>query len=421
MSRAICLYLHAHQPYRVRSYGLVEAGRDHNYFNALDPLHAASNEAVIRKVADKSYRPTNEQLLRLLKRHPEFRVSLSITGTLIEQLSAWAPDVLDSFKALVDTGQVEILGETYYHSLAYFYSLDEFESQVKLHKKRIQELFGVTPKVFRNTELAYNNDVAAWADRAGYKGIIAEGWDPILGWRSPNFMYRPTYTNKIRLLLKNYRLSDDIAFRFSNRGWNQWPLTAEKYVGWINAFEPDQQLVNLFMDYETFGEHQWEDHGIFNFLEHMTGTFLRTEGNSFMTPSEAIAAFKPRDYIDVPDILTWADSERDLSAWIGNAMQQQAMAALYKLEGEVYATKDIGIIGDWRRLTTSDHLYYMCTKWFTDGDVHAYFSPYESPYDGYMYFMNTLRDLRMRIDQSVTLKAAGVKPKAGTKIKVRTA
>ncbi len=411
MSRAICLYLHVHQPYRVRPYGLVEAGRNHTYFET-ETLNAASNETIVRKVAEKSYRPTNEQLLRLLKKHPEFRVSLSITGTLMEQLSAWAPDVLESFQALVKTGRVEILGETYYHSLAFFYSREEFESQVKLHKKRVQELFGVTPKVFRNTELAYNNDVAAWADRAGYKGIIAEGWDPILDWRSPNFMYRPTYTSKIRLLLKNYRLSDDIAFRFSNRGWKEWPLTAEKYVSWINAFEPDQQLVNLFMDYETFGEHQWKDHGIFDFLEHMTANFLKTEGNRFMTPSEAISAFKPRDYIDVPDILTWADTERDLSAWIGNAMQQQAAVALYKLEKEVYATKNIDIIGDWRRLTTSDHFYYMCTKWFNDGDVHAYFSPYESPYDGYMYFMNAVRDLRVRIDQAMAVQASAGKRKS---------
>ncbi|HUC86708.1 MAG TPA: glycoside hydrolase family 57 protein [Candidatus Saccharimonadales bacterium] len=401
MSRAICLYLHAHQPYRIREYGLLEAGRDHNYFIGGDPFGLASNEGIIRKVAEKSYRPTNHYLLQLLKRHPEFRVSLSITGTLIEQLEQWAPDVLESFQELVATGRVEILGEAYYHSLAFFYSIDEFEAQVKLHKRRINELFGVTPKVFRNTELAYNNDLAAWADRAGYKGIITEGWDPVLDWRSPNYVYRPTYTSKIRLLLKNYRLSDDIAFRFSDRNWNQWPLTADKFVGWVNALDPDQQLVNLFMDYETFGEHQWEDHGIFNFLEHMAGTYVQYEGNHFVTPSEAIAALKPRDYIDVPETITWADTERDLSAWLGNRMQQQAVQSLYALESEVMATKDIGIIGDWRRLTTSDHLYYMCTKWFTDGDVHAYFSPYESPYDGFMHFMNVLRDLRVRVDQAL--------------------
>jgi alpha-amylase len=396
MSRKICLYLHVHQPYRVRRYSIFDAGLDSNYWQDPDTSADWSNEKIIHKVAEKSYRPMNKLLQQLLDRHPEFNFSLSITGTLLEQLEQWAPDVLESFKELVDTGRVEIVGETYYHSLAFFYSLEEFERQVHAHKQKVKELFGVTPKVLRNTELAYNNDLAYWADKAGYKGIITEGWDPVLGWRSPNFMYRPAYTEKIRLLLKNYRLSDDIAFRFSDRTWADWPLTSEKFLGWINEIPQDQELINLFVDYETFGEHQWDDHGIFDFMRHFPAEFTKA-GNSFMTFSDAIKHFEPVDSIDVPHTITWADTERDLTAWLGNAMQTEAITELYRLEHEILATGNLELISDWRRLQTSDHFYYMCTKWFSDGDVHAYFSPYETPYEAFMYFCNALKDLKLRL------------------------
>jgi alpha-amylase len=412
MSRSICLYLHVHQPYRVRDYSIVEAGRDHNYFFDTDYHAPTSNERIIHKVAEKSYLPTNQRLLAMLKRHPEFRLSMSITGTVLEQFEQWAPEVLQSFQELVATGRVEILAETYYHSLAFFYDRDEFSEQVRMHRKKIEQLFGVTPKVFRNTELAYNNDLAIWADQAGYKGIVAEGWDPILEWRNANYLYRPTYTRNIKLLLKNYKLSDDLAFRFSNRHWNEWPLTVDKYTHWLNALDGNPEVINLFMDYETFGEHQWADSGIFDFLEHLPQSWLATEGNGFVTPSEAIKTYKPKDYIDVPDTITWADTERDLSAWVGNRMQQQAIAAVYRLKDEVMATKDINIIGDWRRLQTSDHFYYMCTKWFNDGDIHAYFSPYDSPYDAFINVMNALRDMRVRIDRAHQARQAlAAKPK----------
>lgn len=397
MSRTICLYLHVHQPYRVRPYTIFDAAHDHNYW--YDPSYesGASNERIIHKVAQKSYRPTNALLLELLERHPEFRVSLSITGTLIEQLKMWAPDVLEDFKKLAATGRVEFLAETFYHSLAFFYSPDEFGRQVTKHRDAIKDLFGATPQVLRNTELSYNNDLAYWADQAGYKGIVTEGWEPVLGWRSPNFMYRPAYTKNIRLLLKNYKLSDDIAFRFSNRDWPEWPLTTDKYVHWLNALPKDQQLINLFMDYETFGEHQWEDHGIFDFMRHLPAEFLRHRGNTFVTISEAIQKFEPVDTIDCPHVITWADTERDLTAWTGNAMQREAIQNIYALEKHILATKNPELIEDWRRLQTSDHFYYMCTKWFNDGDVHAYFSPYQSPYDAFVYFCNVLRDLKLRL------------------------
>ena len=396
MSKAIVLYLHVHQPYRVRHFTIFDAGMNHDYFDDRTPEALTNNAFIVQKVAHKSYLPTNRRLLRLLQKHPEFRLSLSITGTVLEQLERWAPEALQSFKDLVGTGRVEIVGETYHHSLAFFYSRDEFERQVAMHREKIEQLFAQTPRVFRNTELAYNNELAYWADRAGYKAVLAEGWDPVLGWRSPNFVYRPAYTDRIKLLMKNYRLSDDIAFRFGDRDWSEWPLTADKFAHWLNE-AGDAQVFNLFMDYETFGEHQWQHSGIFDFLEHLPGQWLRTGGNRFLTVSEAADSFEPVDAIDVPETITWADTERDLSAWLGNGMQAAAISALYELESKILATGDLALIEDWRRLQTSDHFYYMCTKWWNDGDIHAYFSPYDTPYVAFTNFMNAYHDLRFRL------------------------
>lgn len=394
--RGIVLYLHVHQPLRVRQYSIFDTAERHDYFSEAGD-NDRNNERVFRKVVNKSYHPMNTLLEKLLDRHPEFKVSFSITGTFIEQAEKWAPDILESFKRLVATGQVEIVAETYYHSLAFFYSRSEFEHQVELHKQKIRELFGIETSVFRNTELSYNDAMAKWADEYGFKGILAEGWDPVLEWRSPNHMYRPVQTESIRLLLKNYRLSDDVAFRFSNRGWTEWPLTADKYNEWMNGAITDSQLVNLFMDYETFGEHQWKDTGIFDFFEMFISKWLANAENTFYTPSEAIAAHQPISEISMPHTVTWADAERDLTAWLGNSMQQEALRHLYALEDGILRTGDADLIADWRRLQTSDHVYYMCTKWFSDGDVHAYFSPYDSPYDAFLYFMNALRDIRYRL------------------------
>lgn len=400
MSRTICLYLHVHQPYRLREYSIFDAGKDSNYWESPHYDSGPNNQRVLQKVANKSYRPANAVLKELLKSHPHFCLSLSITGTFIEQLEAWAPDVLQDFKDLVATGRVEIVAETYQHSLAFFYSKDEFAKQIAQHRKKIKEVFGVTPQVLRNTELSYNNDVAYWADQAGYKGIITEGWGPVLGRRSPNFMYRPAFTKNIRLLVRNYKLSDDITFRFSKRDWKEWPLTAEKYAHWLQALPPDQKLINLFMDYETFGEHQWAENGIFNFLRHFPAEFLKTQGNTFMTISQAIAHHEPVGELDIPRTITWADAERDLTAWLGNDMQKESIQALYNLEHDILATKNEQLINDWRRLQTSDHFYYMCTKWFNDGDVHAYFSPYQSPYDAFMFYANALKDLELRLHRA---------------------
>ncbi|MDQ2973240.1 MAG: glycoside hydrolase family 57 protein [bacterium] len=393
--KSINLYLHVHQPYRVRDYTIFDVGTEHNYFDAPDG-DRRNNADIIRKVAEKSYRPTNELLLELLESHPEFKLSLSISGVVLDQLADYAPDVLESFKKLVDTGQVELVGETFYHSLSFFYSKAEFIEQVKSHRRKLGEIFGVTPTAFRNTELAYNNELAMWADAAGYETILAEGWDPVLGWRSPNYVYRPVQTKNIKLLLKNYRLSDDIAFRFGNKNWEGWPMTADKFVHWLNS-SGEADIFNLFMDYETFGEHQWDDTGIFDFMRHLPGAWLADPNHKFMTVTEASKEFESKDFIDMHNTVTWADTERDLSAWLGNAMQQEAINAVFGLEKAIKATEDKQLLHDWRRLTTSDHFYYMCTKWFNDGDIHAYFSPYETPYQAFITYMNAWHDLKSRL------------------------
>lgn len=400
---SVCLYFQAHQPLRVKKYRVFDVGKDSEYFNDYSNSNL-NNKKVIAKVTEKSYLPANQLLLKLLKDHPEFKISYSFSGIFLEQLEEYLPKVLKSFRKLVDTGRVEILSETYYHSLAFFYSKEEFESQVKLHQKAIERIFDVKPKVFRNTELAYNNELAKWADGKGYKAILAEGWDKFLGWRSPNFVYKPEGTKNIKLLLKNYKLSDDIAFRFSDRSWSRWPLTVDKFGRWVNKANGTGNVINLFMDYETFGEHQWKEHGIFDFLEKLPGKILEHPDNDFVTPSEAVEKYEAMDTIDVPYVVTWSDTERDLSAWTGNAIQNSAIEFIYGLEKDVHATKDNRIIEDWRRLQISDHYYYMCTKWFSDGDVHKYFNPYESPYEAFISFMNAANDLKLRINKKLKVE-----------------
>ena len=398
--KSVVLYLHAHQPWRVKPYSVFDAGHDHHYFNDESHHKNTNNRFIIDKVSEKSYLPTNRMLLGLLKNHPEFKISLSITGTLIDQLEQWRPDVLESFKIVVATGKVEIVAETYHHSLAFFYSKAEFVRQVAMHEQRISEVFGVKPTAFRNTELAYNNELAKWADEAGYEAIIAEGWDPILGWRSPNYVYEPVNTDGIKLLMKNYRLSDDIAFRFSDQQWAQWPMSVDTFTEWAHADSSGGDIINLFMDYETFGEHQWEDSGIFEFMRAFPEKWLEDASHGFKTITEAARAHEPKDRVDMHNTVTWADNERDLTAWMGNDMQNDAMRSMYELQDDIIQTGNNGLIEDWRRLLTSDHAYYMCTKWFSDGDVHAYFSPYESPYDAFMYFMNAYRDVTVRVIES---------------------
>jgi len=387
---SIVFYFQVHQPFRLRRYTTFDS--DKNYFDD------RCNEEICRKVADKCYLPTNAVIQELIDRHDgKFRVSYCLTGTVIEQFQRWAPEVLDSFVALGKTGCVEFICETYYHSLAFLYNRDEFIAQTKLHGDRMTELFGQRPQVFRNTELTYNNDVAKIIEDAGFNAILSEGADHILGYRSPNFVYNPPNCSHLRMLLKNYRLSDDIAFRFGNRDWAEWPLTAERFAEWVDQINGNGYVCNLFMDYETFGEHQWADTGIFEFLRALPQHVMATGKNDFLTVSQAAERYPSAGEVDVPHMISWADTERDLSAWLGNSMQANALHDLYSLAGDVLASGDKTLIHDWRKLQTSDHFYYMCTKWFADGDVHKYFNPYESPYDAYINFMNILDNVRARM------------------------
>jgi len=387
---SVTFYFQVHQPFRLRRYGIFDSGT--NYFD--DDVNAE----ICRKVADKCYLPANAVMLELIRAHEgRFRVSYSITGMAIEQFRRFCPEVLDSFTALAETGCVEFLAETYYHSLAFLYRRDEFIDQTRMHRELMGELFGQKPRVFRNTELTYNNDVAEVVEGMGFDAVLTEGADHILGYRSPNFVYCPPNCRRLRLLLKNYRLSDDIAFRFGNRSWKEWPLTAEKFAGWVNQINGNGYLCNLFMDYETFGEHQWADTGIFEFLRALPEKIMTVGDNDFVTVSEAIDRYPASGELDVPHMISWADTERDISAWLGNSMQANALYELYALTDEVRASGDPELIEDWRKLQTSDHFYYMCTKYFADGDVHKYFNPYQSPYDSYINYMNILDSIRARL------------------------
>ncbi|MBU1976301.1 MAG: glycoside hydrolase family 57 protein [Nanoarchaeota archaeon] len=392
---SLCFYFQVHQPFRLRKYSVFEIGKNSDYFDH------SKNREVMQKVAKKCYLPANKLMMDLIKQHKgNFKISYSISGVALDQFKKYAPEVLLSFKELADTGCVEFLAETYYHSLSYLFSKDEFKQQVMQHTKKIKALFGQTPRVFRNTELIFNNELAKFVEDLGYEGILAEGADHILGWRSPNFVYRPVSCSKIKLLLKNYKLSDDVAFRFSNKGWNEHPLTAEKFNKWLSAANGNGVSVNLFMDYETFGEHQWEDTGIFQFLRALPNEFLKHPDNNFKTVSEVIDNNEPVSDLDIHNFVSWADIERDLSAWLGNKLQNSASSELYAFEQVIKNGNDPQLLEDWRKLTTSDHFYYMCIKWFNDGDVHKYFNPYDTPYDGFITFMNVLNDFVYRVNQT---------------------
>ncbi|MFP4053205.1 MAG: glycoside hydrolase family 57 protein [Phycisphaerae bacterium] len=386
---SVVFYFQVHQPFRLRRYSIFDS--DTSYFDE------HRNEQICRKVTEKCYLPATQLMLDLVREHQgRFRISYAVTGTVIEQFRRWAPEVLDLLIELAKTGAVEFIAETYYHSLAFLYNRDEFVAQILKHCHLMEELFGQRPKVFRNTELTYNNDVAKVIEDMDFEAILTEGADFVLGYRSPNFIYNPPNCANLRMLLKNYRLSDDVAFRFSNRGWAEWPLTTEKFAGWVDQINGNGYVCNLFMDYETFGEHQWADTGIFEFLRALPGRIMETGKNDFLTVSEAAERYPTVGEVDIPHMISWADTERDLSAWLGNSMQANALHDVYAAAEEVLQTDDEMLIEDWRKLLTSDHFYYMCTKWFADGDVHKYFNPYESPYDAYINYMNILDNIRSR-------------------------
>ena len=390
--KTVCFYFQVHQPWRLKTYRFFNMGNDHNY------LDDFTNRAIMQKIARECYLPMNSLLLNLIEQHKgALRCTFSITGSAVEQFKAYAPEVLESFKRLAATGHVEFLGETYSHSLASLASADEFKNEVKLHTQMLKEEFGVKPTAFRNTELIYSDDIAKAVEGMGFKTMLAEGAKHILGWKSPNFVYTDANDNKLRLLLRNYRLSDDIAFRFSNEGWPEWPLTADKYADKVVAETGD--VVNLFMDYETFGEHQKASTGIFDFMKALPGALLATGQVEFATASEAAKKLQPVAVLHCPYAMSWADEERDVTAWLGNDLQNEAFAKLYALAPKVKKAKNKDFEYVWHFMQNSDHFYYMATKWFSDGDVHSYFNPYGSAYEAFINYMNVLSDFEIELNK----------------------
>jgi len=394
--RTICLYFQIHQPFRFRRYRFFDIGNDHYYYDDF------SNESILKKVANKCYLPANRILLEQIKKYNgKLKISFSISGVALDQFELYAPEVIKSFQELGETGSVEFLAETDAHSLVALKDKDEFARQVQKHSKRIENYFGQKPKVFRNTELIYSDSMGAMVAEMGFNGMLTEGAKHILGWKSPNYVYYNAVDPKLKVLLKNFKLSDDIAFRFSNKEWNEWPLTADKYAGWLNSLDKKEEIVNLFMDYETFGEHQWEETGIFDFLRALPEAILTQTDFTFSTPLEIINKFQPVAAIHSPHPISWADEERDLTAWLGNQLQEEAFNKLYDLLPLVTQCDNSEIQKDWEYLQTSDHFYYMCTKFFSDGAVHAYFNPYESPYDAFINYMNVLSDFQLRVEAAI--------------------
>ena len=392
--KSICLYFQVHQPTRLRLYRFFDIGKDSHYYDDF------ANRTILRRVAQKCYLPMNQLMLELIGQYKgKFKIAYSISGSALEQFQRFAPEVIDSFKALAATGNVEFLAETYYHSLASLGSESEFRHQVLKHAAKIEELFGVKPVTFRNTELIYSNGIGEMVYDMGYKTMLTEGARHIMGWQSPNYVYTGETQPRLKLLLRNYNLSDDIAFRFSNKGWNMWPLTAEKYVNWMKESAKEGDIVNLFMDYETFGEHQNAESGIFDFMRALPGAVLSDGTFGFATPAEIVKKYKPVADIAVDDPISWADEERDLTAWLGNELQSEAFKKVYAMTEKLSIVNDPELWEDFGHLQESDHFYYMCTKFFSDGEVHKYFNPYDTPYEAFINYMNVISDFQIRLDE----------------------
>ncbi len=395
-TQTICLYFQVHQPDRLRQYRFFDIGVDSHYFDDF------ANRTILQRVAQRCYLPMNALLLDLIgKSGKSFKVAFSISGVALEQFERYAPEVIDSFKALANTGCVEFLAETYSHSLASLASPAEFKKQVELHSKTIEQYFGQKPKCFRNTELVYSDEIGELVAKMGFRTMLTEGAKHIMGWKSPNYVYTNAINPRLKLLLRNFNLSDDIAFRFSDRGWSNWPVNCDKFVTWLVQAGQNEEVINLFMDYETFGEHQDASTGIFDFMRNLPETVLKSSSFEFCTPSEAARKHQPVAPLHVPFAISWADEERDTSAWLGNELQNEAFTKLYALRDKVLATGDSQIQRDFVKLQESDHFYYMCTKFFSDGAVHKYFNPYDTPYEAFINYMNVLSDFSLRVDRSL--------------------
>ena len=398
MKKSICLYFQVHQPNRLRLYRFFDIGKDSHYYDDF------ANRTILRRVAQKCYLPMNALLLELIEANKgAFKVAFSISGSVLEQFDRYAPEVIESFRKLAQTGSVEFLSETYYHSLASLASPIEFKNQVLKHKAAIEHYFGVTPKAFRNTELIYSDAIGEMVYEMGFKTMLTEGAKHVLGWKSPNFVYSCAQAKNLKLLLKNSSLSDDIAFRFSDRGWSDWPLTGEKYLSWIKAAAQNDEIVNLFMDYETFGEHQKAASGIFDFMKFFPEVVLKDGEFEFVTPTQAAKKHRPVAELDVMDPISWADEERDVTAWLGNELQNDAFNKLNDQAEKLALLNDEALWSDYGHLQESDHFYYMCTKFFSDGAVHKYFNPYDTPYEAFINYMNVLSDFILRVDDAISV------------------
>ena len=397
--KTVSLYFQVHQPLRLKTYRFFNMGKDHNY------LDVSVNRSIMQRVAAECYLPMNNLLLRLIKEmEGKFKVTFSISGLAIEQFRSYTPEVLDSFRALAETGCVEFLAETYSHSLSSLISPTEFKKEVDAHIALMKEEFGYTPTAFRNTELIYSDQIGEQVAAMGFRTMLAEGARHVLGWKSPNFVYANALDSKLRLLMRNYKLSDDIAFRFSNQGWGEWPLTAEKYAGWIADDNTSGEVINLFMDYETFGEHQKAQSGIFDFMAALPKAMLATGQLEFKTVTESAASHQPTGVLYCMHAMSWADEERDVTAWLGNELQNEAFKKLYGLEEKVNALNSPDFDYVWNFMQTSDHFYYMATKWLSDGDVHSYFNPYGSSYEAFINYMNVLSDFEIEVEKALAAK-----------------
>ncbi|WP_340111464.1 glycoside hydrolase family 57 protein [Maribellus mangrovi] len=394
--KSICLSLQVHQPFRFRRYRFFDIGNDHYYYDDY------SNDAILQRVADKAYLPGNKLLLKLIdKLEGQFKVSFAISGTALEQFELYAPEVLESFRDLAKTGCVEFLSETYSHSLTSLKDAATFKDQVKQHDERIFGLFGQKPQVFRNTEMIYSNEIGELVSKMGYKAMLTEGAKQVLGWKSPNFLYVNALNPRLKILMRNFKLSDDLAFRFSNGNWSEYPLTAEKFIGWLNKLEKTEEVVNLFLSYESFGERQPAESGIFEFLEAFAKQVVKSDELAFATPAEIVEKLQPISVVNVPESISWADEERDLTAWLGNGMQKEAFNKLYELSSRMKRCRDDELLKDWNYLQVSDHFYYMSTKHSLDGSQNRSQNPFDSPYDAFINYMNVLSDFKMRLNALV--------------------
>jgi len=414
MKKSICLYFQVHQPNRLRLYRFFDIGKDSHYYDDF------ANRTILRRVAQKCYLPMNALLLELIEANKgAFKVAFSISGTVLEQFDRYAPEVIESFRKLAQTGSVEFLSETYYHSLASLSSESEFKHQVLKHKAAIEHYFGVTPKAFRNTELIYSDAIGEMVSEMGFKTMLTEGARHVLGWKSPNFIYSCAQAPGLKLLLKNSSLSDDIAFRFSDRSWSDWPLTSEKYLSWIKAAAQSDDIVNLFMDYETFGEHQKASSGIFEFMRALPEAVINDGEFEFVTPSYATKKHRPVGELDVMDPISWADEERDVTAWLGIELQNDAFNKLNDQVEKLSLLNNESLWSDFGHLQESDHFYYMCTKFFSDGAVHKYFNPYDTPYEAFINYMNVLSDFILRVDDAISVLDVNFAPAKEVKAPVK--